>query len=290
MNGPNEKAAPSGQTGAAKGNTNKQPNGSDSGAVSQSKYALIWAASVTPATRKLVLLAMANYSNADGTGIRPSVATVARHCGLGLTAANAHVRGLKTTGMLRLVRPATQNWPAEYSLNLQKIAESRLPESDSLINARLSESDSLNPPDYRKTCPRLSESDNNPNHPDEVRGVGGDPRGSAAQPPPLGPCLVLPAVVDAAMFNALVDNGPNTKSRIDLLVKEAHGLVASGHDTTAMLRMAIERGWKAWPKPPRPTTPYPTREKRPGAAKGTKSKADRARQLGRGEGSWELPK
>jgi len=76
-----------------------------------------------------------------------------------------------------------------------------------------------------------------------------------AAPPPLGSPRDLPGGLRQDLFDGLVANGPNTKSRVDALVKTAGDLVAQGHDLNVMAQMAVESGWKRWGRPPDPKAP-----------------------------------
>ncbi len=149
------------------------------------KYSLIWAASITPSARKMVLLSLAKYSDDDGTNIGPAVATVARQCELGVSTTAEHIRQLVKSKFLRLVKPATQHWPAWYALNLGELARARQPDSGYLRKDRQPESGGLNTPDSQKTPSRQPESGYNPKDPDVSQGGEGSvPSGSAAARPP----------------------------------------------------------------------------------------------------------
>lgn len=176
------------------------------------KYSLIWAATITPATRKLVLLSMANYSEDDGTRIWPAVATIAGHCELGVSTTAEHIRQLVKSKFLSLVKPATQHWPAWYALNLGELARARQPESGCLSKDRQPESGCLNNPDSQKTPSRQPESGYNPKDPDVSQGREGSvPPGSAAARPPRGPApqlAICPEWVDKAALQRVGERNP----------------------------------------------------------------------------------
>lgn len=241
------------------------------------KFSLIWAARITPAARKMVLLAMANYSDADGTSIRPSVSTVARHCGLSPKQTRRYIHDLIDAGFL--VTTATPDRaPHTYRIDFSTLqANQSTPVEGSSKSAIYSHArPHLLPPmgDY-------------PIDPDVSQGIWGvtTPPGPSASPPPLGAgSRKLPIGIDLILFDKLVKNGKNTESRIEALVEKAHELVKQGHDINALLNQAIERGWVAFPLPPRPT-PTAKRTKRATSRTGAKATALRL-----GEATdWGMP-
>jgi hypothetical protein len=94
-----------------------------------SKYPLIWNALIEPAPRKLVLLAMAHFSDADGTSIRPAMATVGRMCSLSPKQARRHVQALVEMDVLILERGRASGGrnPTHYALNLKVLASLNTP-------------------------------------------------------------------------------------------------------------------------------------------------------------------
>lgn len=256
------------------------PNASRQGV---SKYSLIWAAAISPPATKLVLLAMANYSDSDGTNIRPSVATVAGHCGLSAKQTRRHIHDL--IGSAVLVPTATPERATHtYKLSFSALAALRSTPAhgSSPTPAHGSSKTAI----YSHGCPNLlPPMGAYPNDPDLSQGrEGAVPSGSVATPPTRGPSVGLPGELRKDLFDALVANGPMNQSRIDALVEKAHELVGQGHDVNAMAQMAIECGWKRWGRPPAPTAP-PKPYKRTTSRAGAKEKALRL-----GEATdWEMP-
>jgi hypothetical protein len=251
------------------------------------KYSLIWAARITPAARKMVLLALANYSDADGSRIYPAVATVAEHCCLSVNATRSHIHALKEAGLLCVVRQATQHRATVYAMNLEAI--SALTKSGVLTNFSTPESGGLEAPALQISSASTPESGADPIDPDVSQGIWGvtTPPGPSASPPPLGAgSRKLPIGLDLILFDKLVKNGKNTESRIEALVERAHELVKQGHDVNALLNQAIERGWVAFPLPPRPTPPA-KRTKRATSRTGGKAMALHLGEAGEAS-EWEL--
>jgi hypothetical protein len=94
-----------------------------------SKYRLIWDAPIKPAPLKLVLLAMAHFSDADGTSIRPAIATVGRMCSLSPKQARRHIQALVELDVLILERGRASGGlnPTHYALNLKVLASPNTP-------------------------------------------------------------------------------------------------------------------------------------------------------------------
>lgn len=61
-----------------------------------------WAADVSPPARKLVLVYLAHCHNEETGQLNPSVATVARACGLSEKQARRHIRDLEESGILEV--------------------------------------------------------------------------------------------------------------------------------------------------------------------------------------------
>ena len=254
------------------------------------KYSLIWAARIAPAQRKLVLMALANYSNADGTRIYPAVATVAANCGLGINATRHHIHELANSKLITVVKLSTQHWPTVYALNLQAI--SALPKCVALSKTSTPEvvgPECLSTPDLGHQHSSfgdsaLHKSGAYPKHPDVRK--GGPPSGSSASPPTLGDgCQELPKELDPCLFDLLVANGRNTRGRVEALRERARELVSQGYDVNALAKQSIERGW----------TGFTTRPEKTNLPKRSRSAVNRssakAKALGLGEGAdWGMPK
>ena len=76
--------------------------------------------------RKLVLLALAAYSDPDGTSIFPSVDTVAKKTGLSARPVQRHMRALEREGVLVRVARSRRHRPNEYRIDLQALGVSLL--------------------------------------------------------------------------------------------------------------------------------------------------------------------
>lgn len=63
----------------------------------------VWSQAITPPTRKLILLSLADFANDDGICF-PSHRTTARRCGISVRQAREHVAALTTIGELRKLR------------------------------------------------------------------------------------------------------------------------------------------------------------------------------------------
>ena len=254
------------------------------------KYSLIWAARIAPAQRKLVLMALANYSNTDGTRIYPAVATVAANCGLGVNATRHHIHELTNSKLITVVKHSTQHWPTVYALNLQAI--SALPKCVALSKSSTPEvvsTECLSTPDLGHQHSSFSDSDLHesgayPKHPDVSQ--GGAPSGSSASPPTLGVgCQELPKELDPCLFDLLVAKGKNTSGRVEALRERARELVSQGYDVNVLAKRSIERGWAGFPETPEKGN-LPKRSRSAARRSSAKVKA-----LHLGEGTdWEMPK
>jgi hypothetical protein len=98
-----------------------------------SKYRLIWDASI-PTGPKFVLTAMAHFSNADGSSIRPAIATVGRMVSLSPKQTRRHVQALVEMGVLtfELERTSKGGTPTRYALNLEVLASLNPPADGSV--------------------------------------------------------------------------------------------------------------------------------------------------------------
>lgn len=221
-----------------------------------SKFRLIWNAKFKNPSLKLVALAMANFSNADGTSIRPAIATVARMCLLSPKQTRRHIQELIAMCLLTLERGRISGGriPTHYALNL-KVLSSLNPAADGSVEEKIQPSHTgvstlppvtLNPP-TDGSQPSL------PTLPSNVGEGGVVP--TAPSSTGLAHSRQIPAELRAELFDALVANGPGTSSRISALIDKAHTLVKAGHDINAMAEQALEAGWKRWPQPPPPLVP-----------------------------------
>lgn len=86
------------------------------------RFRAVWAANITPTGRKLVLLALADFADADGTNIRPSVATVAARCTISPNQARVHIGALVVAGVIKLTKGSAQHRAATYALDFEALA------------------------------------------------------------------------------------------------------------------------------------------------------------------------
>ena len=85
------------------------------------RFRAVWAADVSPASRKLVLLSLADFANPDGTSIRPAIASIAKRCGISSNHARNHVHALLDLGAITQTHPANQRRAATYALNFDTL-------------------------------------------------------------------------------------------------------------------------------------------------------------------------
>jgi hypothetical protein len=79
---------------------------------------MVWRAEF-PAMDKIVLLRLADFADADGRNVYPSVGRVARECGVSERHAQGVLKKFMTSGVLVLVRAGGgRNRPAEYRIDL----------------------------------------------------------------------------------------------------------------------------------------------------------------------------
>ena len=68
--------------------------------------------------RKLVLVSLASFADADGSSVFPSIATIARQTGLSRRPVQQHIRALEADGVLVKVAPSRRHRPTEYRIAL----------------------------------------------------------------------------------------------------------------------------------------------------------------------------
>jgi hypothetical protein len=84
----------------------------------------VWRMNITPPTRKLVLLALADYGDDRGGNIFPSMSALAAKCGVTRSQAQRHVRALEVEGLVRVVANASGGKPGatpHYRLDLDQV-------------------------------------------------------------------------------------------------------------------------------------------------------------------------
>ena len=229
---------------------------SDTPQTQASKFRLIWGAKFKSPPLKLVALAMANFSNADGTSIRPAIATVARMCLLSPKQTRRHIQALVGMGGLTLERGRTSGGriPTHYALNLGVLATLN-PAADGSVEEKIqpSHAGTSTLPPVSLNPPTAGSQPSVPTLPCNVGEGGVVP----TAPSSTGPAhsRQIPAELRVELFDALVANGPGTPSRISALIDKANTLVKAGHDINSMAEQALEAGWKRWPQPPLPSLP-----------------------------------
>ena len=200
------------------------------------RFRAVWAACVTPAGRKLVLLALTDFANADGTGIRPAVATIAARCNISPKQARRHIHDLVELGVLRPTREASQHRPAVYSLNFQTL--SALPHMGGLGCASTPTHD----PQHSHGCPSaLPPMGVNPgNDPGKTTPRGGLVSSGSAFGGPKG--------VNSTTWNKWVKKTrPDADELVDL-VKRGEELHADGANLDALVQQALDNNWRHWPR------------------------------------------
>jgi hypothetical protein len=83
-----------------------------------------WLADVRPASKKLVLLCLANMHNGQTGQLNPSVATVAKSCGISEKQARRQIHDLEVDGIVRVIgnhNGGSQYSTKRYSLNIGEV-------------------------------------------------------------------------------------------------------------------------------------------------------------------------
>lgn len=94
------------------------------------RFKAVWAACIRPTSRKLVLLAMTDFANADGTSIFPAIETIARYCNISTNQARTHVKALLALGVIRVTRGAAHERATTYALDFFALASIPATESE----------------------------------------------------------------------------------------------------------------------------------------------------------------
>lgn len=79
--------------------------------------------SVVAGSARLLLVALANYGNPDGSRVYPSVPTLSRATGISERQIRRLLRQLEAAGLLVMVRPAYHYRPVTYQLNIPRIRD-----------------------------------------------------------------------------------------------------------------------------------------------------------------------
>lgn len=200
------------------------------------RFKAVWSARVTPAGRKLVLLAMTDFANADGTNIYMSVARVAKHCSIDAKQARRHIHDL--VGMGVIVPTSTPDRATHtYRLDFPALAALRstppegsitTPPEGSSKKGHLLPWKTLSTP-VEGSLPGYTRVNNPPGG-----GVGS------------GPGFAGPKGADAALWDRWVRNRSEA-DRLDL-VERGNELSASGHNLDRLVKQAIDNNWRNWPR------------------------------------------
>jgi hypothetical protein len=107
------------------------------GAMSIRLMSMVFEATGVTSTEKLILLALADHANDEGKHIYPSIETLCRKTSLSYRAIWACLKKMSSDecGLLIMVHPPTQHFPAEYAISpdvLSSYIQSR-PERDSTL-------------------------------------------------------------------------------------------------------------------------------------------------------------
>lgn len=200
------------------------------------RFSAVWAACVRPTSRKLVLLALTDFADADGTNIRPSVATVAARCNISATQARAHISALANTGVIRVTREASQHRATVYALDFATLAG--LPPTGALKDPR-APVDRLQHPSTPTSGPQSTGADPG-NYPGKTPRAGG---GVSSGPGFAGPKGIDPAIWAKWIKQSGLDSG-----EVRELVTQGEELRARGADLTALVKQAIANNWRRWPR------------------------------------------
>ena len=199
------------------------------------RFRAVWAACITPAGRKLVLLALTDFSDADGTNIRPAVATVAACCNISAKQTRRHIHDLVELGVIKITRVAAQHRAATYALDLSAL--SALPQAGALENA----STPMGVPQHSHGCP----SDLPPmgDYPGNTRGKTPRAGGGGSS----GPGFAGPKGLDPAIWAKWVKKAKLDSDEISERVAEGEELRAKGEDLNKLAKRAIANKWRLWP-------------------------------------------
>lgn len=170
------------------------------------KYRLLWLA-VMPAPRKLVALALANHSNPDGTSIFCSQGTVSAMCGIKPQQVSRHLADLVSTGVLKLVRKATQHTPANYSLDLLVLADLALKEGLDESSTAFKDGSGAPGVHRKRLQTRLLRNPDPPLKHDYPLHPSGEEEGSAGGP--ASPAPEIPEGVDALVWTGFLAARPD---------------------------------------------------------------------------------
>lgn len=134
-----------------------------------------------PPHLKHALLALANYARPDGTGCRPSLATMALWMGRSRDRTKVAIRELRRRGLIIITQPSAQHRPTEYALALHVIetlpAGGRLPQQLPLFSG-------ADPRFPQQTAEKAEGNHDFRRRPQALTGYRRPPEGSLATPDP----------------------------------------------------------------------------------------------------------
>jgi hypothetical protein len=223
-----------------------------------SKFKLVWAASISPPTCKLVLLALAQFANRDGASIRPKVETVARMCGISPNSARIHIHALVKLGVLKLTRAALQWTTNVYAIDFNVLADLQptggleyLSTPADWSPANIQTSSPLEPRDAQTSSPRASDLQPAGANPLYHRG-NGDTGGTPRSGPVLADC---PDGADPEQFAIWEHRCRWTPIERKVILTQARELDADGYSLNLMLEDLLDtvrhpkhEGYRRWPR------------------------------------------
>ncbi|WP_433357784.1 helix-turn-helix domain-containing protein (plasmid) [Microtetraspora malaysiensis] len=96
-----------------------------------SLQAMLWAVELAPtedAAQTLVLIALADSAEADGSNARPAVSTIASRARMSDRTVQRRLRELEALGMISIEKPSTRDTPTQWRLHMDRIRRDLDPE------------------------------------------------------------------------------------------------------------------------------------------------------------------
>ncbi|MBU0589453.1 MAG: helix-turn-helix domain-containing protein [Gammaproteobacteria bacterium] len=200
------------------------------------RFRAVWSASIKPPSRKLVLLALTDFANADGTNIRPAVATIAARCGITPKQTRRHIHDLAELGVIKATKAAAQHRATVYSLDMLVI--SALPRAGDLKDA----STPAGVPQHSRQCPPdLPPKGAYPgNHPGEDHPPGGGE--------PSGAGFAGPKTADPELWTRWARKSQWSPEDFRDRVARGNELSSKGHSLNSLIKQALNQNWRYWPR------------------------------------------
>jgi len=210
------------------------------------RFRAIWSARITPSGRKLVLLALTDFADKDGTNARPSIATLAARCNISPNQVRNHLHDLVNAGVIKITRPAAQHRADTYALDF--VALSDLQHTVPLKGSRAPVHK------FQGSSGRAS----------GLQSIGDDPgnypgktRGSYRGAPRSGSALAgRPAGAVAELFAEWEKRSKWTGAEREQRIAEGERLSAGGYSLEAMLCWLLDvannpkrKHYRDWPTP-----------------------------------------